>query len=487
MADDEDGKRICHQCVGDSHLKALIVKDGAVGECSYCADDEEACISVEGLADHVEGAFDRHYQRTSDQPDMYESMLLRDKEIDYAWDRHGEPVIDVIGQAAVVEEEVAQDVLDILSDRHGDWESAQMGEETEFDPDSHYEWKRPSSGEIAAEWYGLERSLKLRSRYFNPQAESLLKRLFDDLEKLFTHDGRSVVVEAGPDLAIRCFNRARAFHHSHELDEAMIRPDLHLGPPPANRAKAGRMNAHGIAVFYGADDRDIALAEVRPPVGSRALVGEFELLRTVRLLDVSALEAVYFDGSVFDSAYAEQRSLARFLGRLGDRITIPVMPDDEPTEYLITQMIADYLARRPAPGLDGILFKSVQRPGEKRNVVLFHHASRVEAIEIPEDVKVSVHQFQSSDDGPEPDYTVMEEMPPAAEPPAEPEPDTDFALGSMTDSRPEMFWFDPDVDEREPYLRMNRDTLIVRHVTGVTFDTIDYAVHRHRSKKHDLF
>ena len=486
MADD-DGKRICHQCVGDSYLSALIVKDGIVGVCSYCADHEEACILVEDLADHVEGAFDRHYQRTSDQPDMYESMMLRDRESDYDWDRHGEPVIEAIEQAAGVEEGVAQDVLAILSDRHGDWEAAQMGEECEFDPDSYYEWKRPSSSEIAAEWYGLERSLKLQSRYFNPQAESLMKRLFDDLEKLATHDGRSVVVEAGPDKKIKLFNRARAFHHSHELDEAMIRPDLHLGPPPPNRAKAGRMNAHGIAVFYGADDRDVALAEVRPPVGSRALVGEFELLRTVRLLDVSALEAVYFAGSVFDPAYADQRSLARFLGRLSDRITIPVMPDDEPTEYLITQMIADYLARRPVPGLDGILFKSVQRPGDKRNVVLFHHASRVEAIELLEDVEVSVRQFQSSDDGPEPDYTVFEEVPPAVVAPAEAEPETDSGLGSVLDFRLDMFSFDPDADDRKSYLRVNRERLVVRHVTGVTFDTDDYAVRRHRSEKNDLF
>ena len=485
MAENGDSKRVCHQCVGDSYLSALIVKDGIVGKCSYCTDHEEACVSVEE-ADHVEGAFDRHYQGTSDQPDMYESMMLRDKEIDYSWDRHGEPVIEVIEQAAGVEEEVAQDVLDVLSNRHGDWESAQMGEECEFDPDSYYESKRPSSGEIAAEWYGLERSLKLQSRYFNPQADSLMKRLFDDLEKLVTDDGRSVIVEAGPDKAVKSFNRARAFHHSHELDEAMIRPDLRLGPPPATRAKAGRMNAHGIAVFYGADDRDVALAEVRPPVGSRALIGEFELLRTVRLLDVPALEAVYFDGSVFDPAYAEQRSLTRFLGRLSDRITIPVMPDDEPTEYLITQMIADYLARRPVPGLDGILFKSVQRPGDKRNVVLFHHASRVEAIELPEEVKVSVHQFQSGDEGPEPDYTVLEEAPPAIEAPAEAEPETDFGLGSMLDFRQEMFRFDPDADDRESYLRVNKDRLVVRHVTGVTFDTADYAVRRHRSEKHDL-
>lgn len=478
----DDEKRICHQCVSDGYLSAIIEKEGVVGECSYCSDDEQPTITVEELSDHVDGAFERHYVRTSDQPDMYESMLLRDKELDYDWDRHGEPVLYAIEEAAGIEEEPAQEVLDILGNRHGDWDSAQMGEECEFDPDSHYESKRASSGEIAAEWHGLERSLKLRSRYFNPQAESLMSRLFGGLDQLVTHDGRSVVVEAGPDLQLKVFHRARAFHRAPELDEALKRPDLHLGPPPGDRARAGRMNAHGIAVFYGASDPNVALAEVRPPVGSRALVGEFELLRTVKLLDVSALETVYFQGSVFDPAFAGKQSLARFLGRLSDRITMPVMPDDEPTEYLITQMIADYLARRPGAALDGLLFKSVQQPGDQRNVVLFHHASRVDAIEVPSDAEVSVHQFQSTEDGPEPDYTVWEEVPPATEPlndkPAE---DDWFGI------RPHELRFDPDADEREPFLRVNKESLVVRHVKGVTFDTEDYSVRRHRTEKHDLF
>ena len=118
-------------------------------------------------------------------------MLLRDKEIDYDWDRHGEPVLYAIEEAAASRRRNRlEDVLDILGNRHGDWESAQMGEECEFDPDSHYERKRASSIEIAAEWYGLERSLKLRSRYFNPQAESLMSRLFGGLDQTLTHDGR---------------------------------------------------------------------------------------------------------------------------------------------------------------------------------------------------------------------------------------------------------------------------------------------------------
>jgi RES domain len=48
------------------------------------------------------------------------------------------------------------------------------------------------------------------------------------------------------------------------------------------------MNAQGIAVFYGATDPLVALADVRPPVGSTVAVGRFELIRPVRLLDVEA-------------------------------------------------------------------------------------------------------------------------------------------------------------------------------------------------------
>lgn len=87
---------------------------------------------------------------------------------------------------------------------------------------------------------------------------------------------------------------------------------------------------------------------------------------------------------------------------------MPVMPDDEPIENLMTQMIADYLASKPAPSLDGILFRSVQSPGEHRNVVLFHHASRVEPLEIPGGTKLSARQYDTTEDGDEPDYRVWE-------------------------------------------------------------------------------
>ena len=476
---DEDDSQICHICVGESYLSSLIEKEGEVSACDSCGDNEEPCITLEALADHIEGAFDRHYYRTSDQPDMFEDMMLRDKESSYEWDRHGEPVLYAIQEAASISDEVAQKVLDILEDRHADFESAQMGEECEFDSDSRYEWKSARDHEFAFEWHAIERSLKSQSRFFNQGAEAFLLRLFDNLDGRLTRDGLAVVVAAGPDTAHTSFFRARVFHKSDELDEAMIRPDLHVGPPPERFARAGRMNANGIAVFYGASDKGVALAEVRPPVGSRALVAEFRLLRPLRLLDVTALQSVYVEGSVFDPHYFEQLSLAKFMGRLSDRITMPVMPDDEPTEYLITQMIADYLARKPSPSLDGILFRSVQSPGEHVNVVLFHHASRVELLEIPEGTELSARQYDTTEDGDEPNYRVWEEVPPAPEKIEEQE--DDLGLFAMLDTPR----FDPNEDFREVALRVMTETVSAHHVSGVTFATDDFEVSRHRMEKRE--
>lgn len=67
-----------------------------------------------------------------------------------------------------------------------------------------------------------------------------------------------------------------------------------------------------------------------------------------------------------------------FLRAFGRRIAQPVMPDDEAFGYLPTQIVADYLAQRPTPAIDGILFRSTQTGGKGRNVVLFNRASRVE-------------------------------------------------------------------------------------------------------------
>lgn len=83
-----------------------------------------------------------------------------------------------------------------------------------------------------------------------------------------------------------------------------------------------------------------------------------------------------------------------FLRSLSQRITRPVMPDDEAFEYLPTQAIADFLATENELRLDGIVFPSVQAARDVVNVVLFHKAAGVEAIELPDGTEIEARTGQ---------------------------------------------------------------------------------------------
>jgi len=185
---------------------------------------------------------------------------------------------------------------------------------------------------------------------------------------------------AAPARISICVYRARVFQSDDKLEEALCRPDTHLGSPPAFVEAAGRMNARGISVFYGANDPKAAIAEVRPPVGSQVALAQFEIIKPLRLLDLTALTAVNVTGSVFDPRHAGRMERAMSVRSLSTRITRPVMPHDEAFEYLATQAVADFLATESSVSIDRIIFQSVQAAGRVLNVVLFHKAARVEAL-----------------------------------------------------------------------------------------------------------
>jgi hypothetical protein len=485
MSDDDEQKRVCHNCVGEAYLSEAITKSGVIALCDYCNDDEEPTFTITELADEVEGAFERHYQRTSPDPDDFQSAMLRDKELDYDWWREGEQVVWAIANAASVDEVVAQDVLEILEERHAVAGSDYVGEEQDFDSDSYYEEKGPNDYNFRMEWDAIERSIKERTRFFNRDADAFFTRLFGNLDQLANRQGQSVVVNAGPDHEIKSFYRARAFHSGDddEIVRALKRPDREIGPPPPRFARAGRMNAQGISVFYGASDPETALAEIRPPVGSRVLLGRFDLVRTARLLDVEALRSVFIEGSIFDPDYIGHLELAQFLGRLSERMTMPVMPDDEPKEYLITQMIADFVAQVGEPPIDGMLYRSVQSAGEHQNVVFFNHASCVAEWDVPINAEVDARTFEMDEDGGSIDYSVIEWVPPKEE--VQPvESNWPFGLDQFVP-------FDTDAetsryDGRAETLQLDPKSLQVRHVTGVTIATDTYDVDRRRYEKRDF-
>jgi hypothetical protein len=475
---DKNDRWVCAQCVREPHLSEEIRSSGAQHQCDFCG-DVGAAISVEELAGWVETAFETHYFRTTDEPDAFQSAMMRDPEMSYEFDREGEDVLWAIAGAAEASEDIAQEVLDILSERFGDFDSEAMGEECEFDPESRYERRGPNDVELQLDWRGLERSLKAENRFFNKEAEALLTRIFSGIEKARTSKGRAVIRLAGPGKRLAKFYRARVFHAGDKLAAALDQTGQELGPPPSKDAVGGRMNPRGVSLFYGATDADAALAEVRPPVGSRVLIGQFDVVRKLRLLDIDSLRSVYVEGSIFDPGYMGRLELAKFLESLSLRMTMPVTRDDEPAEYLITQVIADYLATNPTLDLDGLLYPSVQRSGRRQNVVLFRRASRVEALDRPEGTEVSVHLEEFNEAGTIPDYSVSE----AISQPKPPTEEDEFAEFLRISPFLDPF-AEPD-DDREPALRLALKTLQVHHVEAIKITTSRFNVRRYRYERHD--
>lgn len=466
-------RRLCSDCVEESYLREKIRLRGAVGVCFYCGEDNRLTFSIEQLADEIEIALEEHYYCTASNPSGYEYMMI--KELDYDWERKGYPIADVIADCAGITPDTAEDIRSVLFDRHDDFERATMGEENPFDEDAQYEETDVDDAESQAGWAHFEKSIQTEGRFFNRSAEATIASVFEGLTEHKAAEDRPIIVEAGPATQVDAVYRARVFQADEKLEEALKSPVKEIGPPPSRAAASGRMNAHGIAVFYGATDAKIALTEVRPPMGSKVVVGRFELIRAVRLLDIEALRSVYVDGSIFDRGYIRRLERAKFLRWLSTQMTLPVMPNDEPFGYLATQAIADFLATHANPPLDGILYPSVQGSEAKLNVVLFHKASRVEGLAIPEGTEISAQLTSSTDEGDYPSYNVWEKVP-SVDRSSSNNADSDLlSISAGLDAfKPEEY------DAREVTLRLDLSSLEVHHVTGLLIETDSHKVSRYR-------
>jgi hypothetical protein len=368
-----DERKVCYNCVGEKYLRSIIKNSGSVTEeCFYCKGNLPA-ITLADLSIHIERALSSHFQKTAPEPDYDEQTMQRHS--DYEWERRGDRVGYIIEEVAQLSEIIAEDARRLLEDKHYDFDAAVDGEENPFEEEACYEDITNTGDALEEEWNNFIDSLKCKSRFFSSTGEKTLQKIFGDLSSHYTATEKPVVIIAGPKKRIKSLYRARVFQSQADLDAAIVKPDFGVGPPPSHLARAGRMNAHGISVFYGAQNAKVALSEVRPPVGSSVIVARFNLVRNVRLLDIQLLGQIEPEGSPFDPSHRDNLDRATFLKNLEHFITMPVMPNHEALEYLPTQAIADFLSNTDYGNLDGIIYRSVQSKSRGRNIVLFNRSS----------------------------------------------------------------------------------------------------------------
>ncbi|MBY5392355.1 RES domain-containing protein [Rhizobium leguminosarum] len=466
---------VCYKCVGDEYLQAEIRSEGKALKCSFCEKRRKA-FSIEELAERIQSVIEENYRPHQDE---------------YGADS-GEPVIHLIANLAQVDEAIAAALrAEISSGTY--YDAFEGGYSDPFGREACYVERKPDTYDYQESWLFFRNEISQRSRYFSEHARRSLLEIFGDISSMRVWPNDPVIVKIGTGSEDRFLYRGRIAFSESDIELFLRTPVRELGPPPAKFAKQGRMNAGGISVFYGAREPDTCIAEVRAPVGSHVVLGRFEIIREIRLLDLDRLTNVYTDVSMFDPRFQQMSGRVSFFKRLVAEISRPVMPRDEESEYLVTQAVSEFLASSVEPSLDGIIFNSAQTDHEGRNIVLFNHACAVEPYELPPGTDVRVNLGWASDDDYDDSISIWEETP-RSKPPRKAHQTPVPKPGGNAVNFAEILGrtHDRTIDEfgpaSEPFLRLLIDEISIFRIRAVKYDRPQRRLsrHRHQQGDHDI-
>jgi len=157
----------------------------------------------------------------------------------------------------------------------------------------------------------------------------------------------------------------------HEIDtfdvEGPFPPERMM--PLRDRANEGRVNPKGIPCLYFSTDRDTAMAETRPWIGSYVSVAQFVMLRDLSVVDCSADSArkgIIAFGKEPEPAKREEL----VWGDINRAFSQPITRTDDVAEYAPTQVLAEAFR---GGGYDGIAYGS--KLGTGKTVAIFDLAA----------------------------------------------------------------------------------------------------------------
>lgn len=133
--------------------------------------------------------------------------------------------------------------------------------------------------------------------------------------------------------------------------------------PRTERATEGRANPKGIPCLYLASNRETALAEVRPWVGSYVSVGQFKIVRELKVVNCTTERKGFT--FYFKEPSPKKREEAVW-SDIDKAFSKPVTPTDDVADYVPSQVLSELFKSK---GFDGIGYRSSL--GDGYNIALF--------------------------------------------------------------------------------------------------------------------
>jgi len=329
----------CVECFADECLRKFIAQSGAAGDCDFCGARGVPVLSPDGLKSACEPVI-QVYEEELPERDV---PRLR---------RRGKPLYEVL-----------QDDWSVFSDAGiGSAEpllAAVLGDPSRARQEA-VGWRDGASGEWARElWQEFVALLTYRSRFAFPRIAA------------------SGLVQDDPAARVRCVLREAATERTLTVGDTVWRarrpgragleawvgpagqdPHEWYGPPPPQHRAAGRANAEGIGVFYGALDDVTAAYEMQPIRDEHVWVADWHPKRDLRIADLTTHTSRFSPFERPDVGHGVR--VAAFQNVVSGALAEPVRTRGHYTDYLATQYVAEVVR---SWGFDGLLYSSAQREG----------------------------------------------------------------------------------------------------------------------------
>ena len=202
-------------------------------------------------------------------------------------------------------------------------------------------------------------SVKLQARYiFEDHVYEFLQSVIN------TSESRKLNLQSG-----QVFYRAQLGYTMIKCNFLSIREHPKAFPPErmkplSHKAREGRVNPKGIPYLYMATDKETAMAEVRPWLGSYISIGKFEIVKDLVIVDCSSNPTLGPFMYLEEPPPKEREKIVWHY--IDSAFSEPVSPDDSSSDYVPTQILAESFQKH---GFDGIKYKSVL--GKGFNYALF--------------------------------------------------------------------------------------------------------------------
>ena len=307
-------KKCCGGCFGDAFLSREIEQHAKVtGRCDFCGSDNVRLIVPAELIDYLEKPLGV-YEENNEPAACSIELLLRN---DWALFEKLEP-------------QQAEELLGLIF-RDANFVKKKFAPVKEYDLSAVQEWE------------DFREELKHRNRFFPKKFQPT-----KELKELF-----GFLTARPEDIPTKVY-RARINEHPEPyLIEQM-------GKPPAKFSGNGRANPVGIPCLYVASDIETAIAEIRPHKGELVCVAEFEINKKIELADLrnprKSISPFLPDDEQIKLLYQNMG----FLCRLGEELTMPILPKVAHLEYLPSQYLCEFIKDCE---FGGVIYASALGPG----------------------------------------------------------------------------------------------------------------------------